>query len=135
MVSVMILSMLSGGTILTGLCCFPQVWLSKQETRWYGLVLPLIHVICTVFFMMTIFAALIFTEVEVGSGSNYVDGQSQYVVDQIETNVTMGEIFSLVGVFFLLNFPTAIYLLIYRFTKRNLSKFEELTRMTVLDLE
>lgn len=132
---VMIFLVIIPGTILTGLCCILQGWLSKQETRWYGWVLPSVHIFTTFLLIMAIFTVSIFSDVSVGAGSNYVDEENHYVVDQIETNVSMGECLTLMGAFFLLNLPTGVYLLIYRYTKRNLSKFEELTRMTVLDLE
>lgn len=135
----MIFLVLVPGTVLTAVCCCLQVWLSKQETRWFGLVLPVLHGVNTVIIMSAVAGMLSFSTITVGSDSvnvtNYEETQSQYIVDEIETEVTFGQIMSMIGGFFFLNIPTALYLLIYRLTKRNLSKFEELARMAVLDLE
>lgn len=134
-----ILGVIIPGTLLTALCCFLQVWLSKQETRWFGLVLPVLHGVFTVIILTAMVGMVSFSTMTLGASSvnvtSYDETQEYYVVDEIETEVSFAQVMNLIAAFFILNIPTTLYLLIYRYTKRNLSKFEELTRMAVLDLE
>lgn len=125
--------------LVIGLCCFLQAYLCKRDQRWLGFVLPSIHFINTLFLLLAMVGSLSFMEI---SGSTevqiYEDGNSQQEtmeLGDLDTEISIKQTFILIFSFLLFNIPIGIYLLIYKMTRRKLSKFEELARMTAFNLD
>lgn len=85
-----------------------QYFLSKNENKWLGLILPLI--------------TFIFALISVFGYSNY------------ENTKGVELFFSLLAVFFLQNVPTLILMAIYLGTRSNKKKTTQLNKMKIKDL-
>lgn len=106
-------------------CCFLQHWLCKQEAKWMSFILPLVHL-----WNSSLLVAGIASFEAMAVGSSLVEGA---VVER--ESLSLETLASLFVTFLLLNIPTVLYYGIYRVAKKKLSRFEEITRMAVMDLE
>lgn len=106
-----IMLILIGLPIITGLA-FLQIFLSKTQSKWPGLVLPGCSMLLS---LIAVFGFLLYA----------IAGASI--------------IFIAIGIFFLFNIPTLIYLAIYKIVRNNAKDFtkknQEIQKMNIQDLE
>ncbi len=129
--------------IIPALFIFLQIWLSKRESKYYGLILP------TITFIQSLVMALsiLFFSAAISSGEittcqiNESTGEETCITEQIpntQTEESNDEVVSIVlsagTVFLTSNIPTGINLLIYRHCRKSLKKKNDLSKMAVLDL-
>jgi len=115
-----------------------QIFLSKKESKWPGLILPCISFGISV---LAVLGILLFSAVT-GTGATMgttliVDGE---IVEQIEHTVTQISspgtvIATAVYVFLLYNIPTAVLIAIYAACRGKRNRKRALEKMSVQDLE
>jgi len=118
-----------------------QIHLSKNRSKWLGLILPGICLIISLFvvFGMTLYIGFDTTQTE----TVVVDKGSQEFV--IEVPITSSQkqptfnlsskIFSIAIIFFLYNISTVILVLIHFFCRKRINKCREINKMKIQDLE
>ncbi|MCL2391814.1 MAG: hypothetical protein FWC66_04295 [Oscillospiraceae bacterium] len=110
-----------------------QIFLSKKESKWPGLLLPAITVL---FSVLAILGIAIYS---VGSGY----ATTQFMVDGVvveETIIwahdyTMSELANIINIFILMNIPTAVLLIIYAACRGKRRRQRDLEKMAAQDLE
>jgi hypothetical protein len=121
--TLLLLSIICAGFIVL------QVFLSKKESLWIGLILPIISL------GISVFAALgvLFMSAHTGTSSASVDG----VVIETETlfNSTASIFGSTVLVFFLFNISTIVFVAIYLAYRGKRNRQRALEKMSVQDIE
>ncbi|MBZ2175638.1 hypothetical protein K8M07_10360 [Schnuerera sp. xch1] len=116
---------------------FLQIFLSKKQSKWFGLILP---IICLLFSLIAVLSVpAFFTQGELTLEQIAPDGT---VIEETITeqhNKPIGNIgtavFQVIVVFLLYNIPTAILLVIYFACRENLKKRSLLDKMNIQDLE
>jgi energy-coupling factor transporter transmembrane protein EcfT len=114
-----------------------QIFLSKRESKWPGLILPMIALIISIIAVLGVFA---FTTLSV-TGSGYIDENGVMVVEEEirkpdrEVHSVPGLIFSVAGVFLMYNIPTAVLLAIYFACREKQRRQKALLKMQIQDLE
>ncbi len=129
--------------IIPALFIFLQIWLSKRESKYYGLILPTITFIQSLVMALSI---LVFSAAT-SSGEittcqiNESTGEETCITEQMpntQTEESNDEVVSILlsagTVFLTCNIPTGINLLIYRHCRNSLKKKNDLSKMAVLDL-
>jgi len=115
---------------------FLQIYLSKQDSKWPGLILPVITFLIS---LMVVLGFAVFEQTRMTSVTQYFDGEEWIVVEETvsETGreVIPGAVGSVVFMFFYMNVPTAILLSIYKLTKSKYNRQKALEKMSVQDLE
>ena len=107
-----------------------QVFLSKKESKWAGLILPIISFCIS---LMVFFGVLLFT-VMPGTKTTTVNGEIvEQATQQIST--TSSIIASAVYVFLLCNIPTGVLLAIHTACRGKRNRQRALDKMSVQDLE
>jgi hypothetical protein len=109
--------------LLAGLI-FLQIYLSKRDNRWFGLILPVI------FFCLSIVLVFVLMPIRVGVSNVMADGQSLP-----GGQPTALFILHLFLTFLVANIPTGLFLLIYFASREKMKRQRELERMAVQDLE
>lgn len=102
-----IVFLLLGALVLVG-AIFLQIFLSKKESKWYGLILPAITCILALF-----------------SGP----------IMLFSTGDILQDIITFVVVFILANIPTYILLAIYFACRSSINKKQDIDKMKIHDLE
>jgi membrane protease YdiL (CAAX protease family) len=105
-----------------------QIFLSKRESKWAGLILPIIS------FGISLIAGLgiLLFSVATGTTTSIVDGEIIEQTRQIASTPSI--IFSAIYVFLLYNIPTGILLAIYAACRGKRKKQRDLEKMSVQDL-
>ena len=128
-VSVVLVFMLG---ILAGLVVL-QLFLSKKESKWPGLVLPIIS------FGVSVMAALGVVLFSAVTGTVTVDVDGEEMVEQVVTVTQITDpatvIIGAIYVFLLYNIPTAVLTAIYVACRSKRNKQRALEKMSVQDLE
>lgn len=101
-----IVFLLLGALFLVG-AIFLQIFLSKKENKWYGLILPGITMIVSLFYCMNIMA----------------------------TGSFIQDIILIVTTLLLANIPTGILLIIYFICRDGLKKKSQIDKMKIHDLQ
>ena len=112
---VMLVPLLAGTVIL-------QVWLSKRESKWPGLILPTLSVLIS---LIPIISFAAFQTVTMSVDGEIISQQTSYIPGAIPAVLMM---------FLLFNIPTAILLAIYFACRDKLRKARDLDKMTAQDL-
>lgn len=110
-----------------------EYYLSKQENKWLGLILPIISF---VFSMMSIFSMIVYWTL--GTTSMTSDGiimSESTIAIQPETTSIVSMLATAVPTFLISNIPTLILLAIYFAARRKLQLRNELDKMNVQDLD
>lgn len=108
-----------------------QIYLSKSESRWTGLVLPCISLIIALLATFSVAAFVNITE----TASQLVDGEWVVVYQNTRTQGNLsGAIGTMIYVFILTNIPTAVLLGIYFAARSKLNRQREVEKMSVQDL-
>jgi len=107
-----------------------QIFLSKKESRWPGLVMPCISFAVA---LLAVLSVLLFTAVT--STTGYYDENGVFI-EQAVTQITETStvVISVVYVFMLYNIPTGILIAIYAACRGKRKKQRELEKMSVQDL-
>ena len=111
---------------------FLQIFLSKKESKWAGLILPILSCGISILAVLgMVLLSFMLTQRLV------VDGGE--VVEQVEQVGEVGDIASLIFpatyLFLLCNIPTGVFLAIYAACKGKRSRQRALDKMSVQDLE
>ena len=108
---------------------FFQIYLSRKENRWLGLILPFIS------FGISLFAlfGILLLSVSQETTTAMVDGE---IVEQVvvQMNESSSIIFTAIYIFVLYNIPTGILLAIYGACRGKRKKLRDLDKMSVQDL-
>lgn len=126
----MVLPLLGAGIILL------QIYLSKKQNKWLGLVLPGINVIFSLIAVMNIvmfntYKTTLQTMDEYGRVINEVIEQT----GRTSNGDIVSTIISIIVVLLVYNIPTLIFLAIYCGCREKNKKNKELDRMNIQDLE
>ncbi|GAA4293871.1 hypothetical protein GCM10023142_30330 [Anaerocolumna aminovalerica] len=110
-----------------------QIFLSKKQNKWLGLILPFI---CLIFSILAVSGITTFSTFTVTE--QYISENGE-VINNVISTADKGEIISIIitaiSVFLLYNIPTAILLAIYYGCRENLKRKKELEKMNIQDLE
>ncbi len=130
--------------VIPALAICLQIWLSKRESKWYGLILPILSFIQSLIVSSSI---LLFSAVSTSSGTvtscqmNGLTGEESCITEAVTTpqaehsnNEVVSTLASAGATFVVFNIPTGINLLIYRHCRQSLKKKNDLSKMAVLDL-
>lgn len=113
-----------------------QVWLSKKESKWLGLILP---AICFVLSVVVVVSMVSYSMVSTSSvvqeigGSGALTSSFQSAVDMKAVPVLA--VGTIIAVFLLYNIPTLVLLGIYLGCRAGRKKRDRLNKMRVQDLE
>jgi hypothetical protein len=116
-----------------------QIFLSKKENKWPGLILPLISVCVSLYFIMFITpvivmdSALSTTFETVSPNGDVLENVIMHVPQQSVPDVT-SMIFMGIYVFVLFNIPTAVLFAIYAACRVKRKRDAELAKMNIQDL-
>ena len=115
---------------------FLQIFLSKKQNKWFGLILPLI---CLMFSLMAVLGSTAFFMTgELSLQQLAPDGtviEETVEVQNIGRSSDIGAtIVQMVVVFALYNIPTAILLVIYKACREKLNRNTEVQKMNIQDL-
>src|SRR5699024_2671058 len=134
MFNLLILLLILGGVI------WLQIYFSKQENKWLGLILPIILFLFSIMIVLSISAFWTLTDVETLETTETVSEMTNEVIvtentfmNQVEDSNTIQMIAIIISIFLLSNIPTVILLLIYFGERKKLNKRIELEKMNVLD--
>lgn len=123
------------GLILIGGICL-QVYLSKMESKWPGLILPGITL---GFSILSVLSMAAFSSMTLQTQVIIENGQ---LIEQVLTNTENSTItslppaiFSAFSIFILSNIPTALLLVIYVSCRPKKKRAIELEKMNIQDLE
>lgn len=108
-----------------------QIFLSKRQGKWPGLILPIISFLGSLLVILNYaaFSAVITT------GPMSEDGVLIQEAQTVVQNIAIGDVVSIVLTFLLSNIPTAILLAIYFACRESIKRNKELERMNIQDLE
>lgn len=146
LVVLLVLLLLIAGAIIL------QVFLSKRESKWPGLILPGICVLCSILAVLgvAVFSTTTFnpevweTLVEEFTGNMETNGASattgtSEVIDVYVYRASPDSVWSVIGMiagmFLLCNIPTAVLLAIYFACREKRKRRKELEKMNAQDLE
>lgn len=112
-----------------------QIFLSKKESKWLGLILPAISLLISI---LTVLGIVFFSAVNSTSGS--VISENGEVIELVESlSENSGDIastvLSAILIFLLSNIPTVILLGIYFACRQRLRRDKQIERMNIQDLE
>ena len=111
-----------------------QVFLSKRNNKWLGLILPLI------FLIIAIFASIAMPIYTVTSESSVVYSENGQVVEEIISPAVTDRpslptiLATIIPIFLIWNIPTLIFLGIYGVCRDQMKKNGDLNKMNVMDL-
>ncbi|MCL2856681.1 MAG: hypothetical protein FWE19_03010 [Oscillospiraceae bacterium] len=117
--------------VLVGIV-FLQVYLSKKESKWPGLLLPLITFIISI---MAVLGMAVYVETGVFTQAEYIDGEWVVVLEEVRREVTLGAVAGIISTFLLMNIPTVILLVIYASCRGKQCRQRALEKMSIQDLE
>jgi hypothetical protein len=130
-IPLIILSVLVGGAAL-GIAL--QIFLSRRESKWLGLILPFIS-FC--FSLTALLGIAVSTTVRTGSFTTSETGEvaGRAAESVINAPVADGLPFMILSTFVIYNIPTAVLLLIYLACREKRKARRALEKMSVQDLE
>lgn len=94
--------------LMAGLLVYLQIFLSKKEIKWLGLILPILSFIYSIFVLL-------------GVGAFEAIGENNNLINSILA-------------FFISNIPTIILLFIYSKIKKKMKMDSEIDKMNIKDL-
>ena len=112
---------------------FLQIYLSKKENKWLGLILPFATFAIALIAVLNIVA---FVELGQSTVSQYVNGEWVTIVMSEGGNreAIPGAIGGVIFTFILANIPTVILLAIYKAARSRQNRRRDVEKMSVLDL-
>ena len=112
---------------------FLQIYLSKKESKWYGLILPSIPFCLS---LIALLATAAFFEMGQTTASQYADGEwvTTIINDSGPRESIPGAMGGIIYTFVLLNIPTVILLAIYKAVRSKKNSHRDVEKMSVQDL-
>jgi hypothetical protein len=117
---------------------FLQIFLSRKENKWLGLILPLVALcaaffftVATPFYVTSSEQTVTVEQTETGSG-NVIENVITHTPQSMPDTATM--IINAICFFALYNIPTAVLLLIYAACRAKRRKNAQLEKMNIQDL-
>lgn len=112
---------------------FLQIFLSKMEGKWMGLILPIITL---AFSLMTIMGMAVYVHPGPITEMNFVDGEliTTVIHEAGGRELIPGAIGAVVYTFVIMNIPTAVLLIIYKAVRGKQNRNRDLEKMSVQDL-
>ena len=107
-----------------------QIFLSKKENRWAGLILPIISFCISLIALLSIAAFSVLTQTETVAENGVIIEQTVQ-----SATATSSFIVTIVYVFLLYNIPTAVFLAIYAACRGKRNRQRALEKMSVQDLD
>ena len=120
-----LLAILVGAVVL-------QVYLSKKESKWPGLVLPTITFALS---LLVVIGMAAFVGESSFTQSEYIDGEWVVVFEETHREVAPGAAAGVIYTFLLMNIPTAILLVIYASFRGKRNRQRDMEKMSIQDLE
>ena len=111
---------------------FLQIYLSKQESKWLGLILP---IVTFGFSLLAVLNMVVYVELGTSTTSMYINGE--WVTTTIEEGsreMIPGAIGGVIYTFVLMNIPTVILLAIYKSGRDKRNRHREVEKMSIQDL-
>ena len=121
--------------ILVGIV-FLQIFLSKRENKWTGLVLPFITFCIAILAVISIPMFVTHT-----TETQTINENGEVITEIIESTPkevmggTSSIIFQIIYIFIIYNIPTAILLAIYAACRDKMKKKSQIEKMNIIDLE
>lgn len=119
--------------MILGIAVTLQIYLSKRENKWLGLILP---VICIIFSIVTVIGFVAFNNVATTIDEN---GGAATQIVEVGKEETLAKTSSMVlgtGMILLIyNVPTLIFFIIYFVCREKYKKKLQLEKMNIQDLE
>ena len=106
-----------------------QIFLSKRENKWSGLILPMI------FLIISLVAAFGMVAFQTNTSTSLYDQDGNVIETTIEKQPVEGAVPAMVFVLLFGNIPTVILLAIYFGCRERLKKNSEINKMNIQDLE
>ncbi|MDF3002349.1 MAG: conserved rane protein of unknown function [Bacillota bacterium] len=122
--------------LITGIVLL-QIFLSKKESKWPGLVLPMIGLLIAI---IAVFNIASFTSITTTGSGEVINGDGTVIQEITPEIITQGDqstpslVFTIVSVFLLYNIPTAILLAIYFSYREKPRQKKAIEKMKVQDL-
>ena len=112
---------------------FLQIYLSKREERWLGLILPIITFL---FSLMIVFGMVVYIGLGTTTLIEMIDGELvTTIIDERGSREAMpGAVAGVIFTFVLMNIPTAVLLIIYKVVRGKQNRHREVEKMSVHDL-
>lgn len=115
-----------------------QIFLSRKENKWLGLILPLAALCAAIFFTAVTPVYITGSEQTVTEQTETLNGELIEIVithaPQQSTPDTASLIFTGIYLFALYNIPTAVLLIIYAACRVKMKRDKELSKMNIQDL-
>lgn len=117
---------------------FLQIFLSKRENKWTGLILPLITFCIAILVVLSMAA---FTYTTQTSETQIINEDGEIITKIIESTPkeikerTSSLVISMIFVFIIYNIPTVILLAIYAACREKRKKNLQIEKMNIIDLE
>ncbi len=113
-----------------------QIFLSRKNNKWLGLIIPLV---CFIFSIVIVLSLTMYTtSSEITTVTETVNGvviSEESIVLESERPSTLSMLVSVIPIFLMLNIPTLIFLAIYFACREKLKTKNQLYKMNVQDLE
>jgi len=121
-----LLGILVGGVFL-------QIYLSKKNGKWLGLILPLITFSLS---LLVVFGMAAYVGSETFTVSEFVDGElvTRVVHEDHSRQPIPGAVAGAIFAFIMMNIPTIILLVIYKVVREKDTRQREVEKMSVHDL-
>jgi len=125
---IVMLTLLAGGIWL-------QIFLSRRQNKWLGLIIPLI---CFMISIAAVLSIAVYTNIGVTSVTETVDGAkvSEKTADLQSVRSNMSSVLATaIQIFLMTNIPTVVFLAIYFACREKIKVYDELDKMNIQDLE
>lgn len=120
--------------VIIGFGCL-QIALSRKENKWFGLILPIVGLFCSIVvcFSFTTFNTMTQTSVQEMNEEGEVIREE--VGEAVRENVSITEFIGMVIPLFLItNIPTGVNLCIYAAVREGKKKHSQMNKMNIQDL-
>lgn len=119
--------------LLVAGCAILQIFLSRRESRWPGLILPGLNLLLT---LLMVFSLVLFSYHSTTTEFTDENGTAVLVSDQQEEAANSNAVAAgAVTILLLYNIPTVLLLVIYFICRGKPNRTRSLTRMQVQDLD
>ena len=125
---IVMLTLLAGGIWL-------QIFLSRRQNKWLGLIIPLI---CFMISIAAVLSIAVYTNIGVTYVTETVDGAkvSEKTADLQSVRSNMSSVLATaIQIFLMTNIPTVVFLAIYFACREKIKVYDELDKMNIQDLE
>jgi len=119
--------------ILAGGIIVLQIFLSRKEKRWPGLILPGLSLLCSLLIVLSL--VVFSTQTQTSGGYITADGTYIQTEETVHNEVTAADLAVVVPPFLLSNIPTVVLLAIYAACREKRKRKLAVDRMSAQDLE